>query len=293
MPQQFLHMAQRRPVLQQMRRKAVPHRVGRNLGVDARFFRVGFQHIPHPLPGEALAAVVDIQGGLALFRPQQLHARAADVPPQVEHRLRVHIDQPLLGALAPGADVALLKVNVLHIEVDHLGNPHPGGVQHFQHTGVAAALRRAGVGHGLQQPPDFLLRDELGHRAAHPGRAQVFGGVVADDAVAGEIAEKRPHGGHFARQRRLPIAQVVPQLADVRVEQVEIHPAPALRVVAGAQVILDELAELAEVVAVRVQRVLREPALHHQMLQKRIYGTIHDDHPTALPCRCLADSAPL
>ena len=56
--QHFLNRPEIRSVLEQMRRKAVPQRVRRDLLVDVRFFLIVFDDLPESLTAHALAGDV-------------------------------------------------------------------------------------------------------------------------------------------------------------------------------------------------------------------------------------------
>ena len=58
MTQHFLNRPEIRSILEQMRRKAVPQRVRRDLLVDVRFFLIVFDDLPESLTAHALAGDV-------------------------------------------------------------------------------------------------------------------------------------------------------------------------------------------------------------------------------------------
>ena len=201
MAQEFLHVAQRGAVLEQVRGEAVAQRVGRDFRVNAGLFGGGFEDVPDPLAGQALAAVVDVERGFAFLVGDHFGPRAADVFAQVGQGFGIHIYDALLGALAPGADEALFKVDVLHVEGNQLADPDAGGVEQFQDAGVAAAFRSAGIGGGAEQQFHVVFGNELGHGAPHSRRTQSLGGVFADQFVGAQVAEEGADGGHFAGDR--------------------------------------------------------------------------------------------
>ena len=88
--------------------------------------------------------------------------------------------------------------------------------------------------------------------------------------VCAEVAEERANGGHFARGGGVSIFLLIPKLADVGVQQVQVHHPPSFgggRIIVGhVQRLGCEFAELVEVAAVSVQRMLGEAAFDNKVL---------------------------
>ena len=280
MAQQFLHVPQGSPLLQQMGGEAVAQGVGGDFLVQAGFLAVGFQDVPDPLAGQALAAVIDKEGRLVLVVAHQGHPGAGQVLLQAAHSLGVGVHDPLLGAFAPAADVGFLEVDVLDIEGNQFADPQAGGVQEFQDVGVAAAFGGAGLAGGVEEQFDLRLGEVLGQGAADPGGAEGFGGRLLDVAVLGQIGKEGLDGGHLAGGGGVAVALAPPQVGDVVVEQLQVHPPPGVLPVAVAvEAAAHELLKLAQVVAVGVQGVAGQALFHDQVLQETLYNLFHKPIP--------------
>lgn len=69
--QQFLNMAQRSPILEQMGGKTMAQGVRRNSFIHTSLLTVGLQDVPDPLASKTLPTVVDEKGQFVLVASQQ------------------------------------------------------------------------------------------------------------------------------------------------------------------------------------------------------------------------------
>ena len=165
---------------------------------------------------------------------------------------------PLLVALAAGAQLAAVEVEVGELEVDRLRRPQAAGVHHLEQRAVAQRGRLGAVGLG-EQPGDLVAREHLGQLAALARRLELRGRVVLDQALAAEMAVEGAQARDLALQRRglggrlalAPVGELGDELGEPGVVEAQrVAPGPA-----------QPVAELQQVGAVGLERVAREPAL--------------------------------
>ena len=147
-----------RAVFQQMRRKAVPEGVRRNVLLNPGGLLIVLDDLPEALAGHTLTAEIHEQ---SLLKRIGNHAgpNLVDVLLQSANRCGIERDHPALG---PGAapNQSGGQIGVLQVKRDQLADANAGGVEQLQHSLVAEAL---GVGEpGLfQQGLDLLAREDL------------------------------------------------------------------------------------------------------------------------------------
>ncbi len=129
--QHFLKRPQVRAVLQQMGRKGMTQRMGRDFLVNARLLLIVLDNLPESLPAHALAVHIDKQGGLPAVG-NQLRAGFAEVILQGFDSGAVNGDAPL-PAPACAAQDARGKVQVLQVQGGQFTDTDASGVKQFQH----------------------------------------------------------------------------------------------------------------------------------------------------------------
>ena len=187
----------------------------------------------------------------ALFAPaRELGPRFAEVAGEPVLRLLAERHDAVLAALAVAdVDELLLEVDVAEVETDRLGAAQAGGVDELDERAVAERDRAVAFERGEQ-----LL--DLGGRGGVGQAPRAAGGEpsVRHALRAERMAEEGAHGGELPRDRRRrelprpPIAErrdVVGEDADV--DLLERDP-----------VLLEPVAELADVAAVGAARALAE-----------------------------------
>ncbi len=163
---------------------------------------------------------------------------------------------PLLGALAAGAQDADLEVDVGRLEVDRLRGAQAAGVHQLEQRAVAqgGGLGAAGL---VEQLGDLVAAEHVRQAAALLGRAQVGGRVGLEDVLAAQVAIERAQAGDLALERRRRdrrLLAVARGEAGDEARQVGVRDRER---VAAVQVV----AELEQVAAVGLERVARQAAL--------------------------------
>ncbi len=175
-------------------------RVGAHLAVEPGSAGVALDDLVQPLAGEPGAAVVDEQRGLEPVADEPRPA-AADVGDERARGGRADRHEPLLGALAAGAQDPGLEVDVAELEPDRLRRTQPAGVHQLQQRAVAEG-GRLGTARSLEQLADLVAAQYLRQPAALLGRAQVDGRVVGDEVLAAQVSVERAQAGDLALQGR-------------------------------------------------------------------------------------------
>src|SRR5579862_5209077 len=141
-PQQHLHDAQVRAMVEQMRGKRMPQSMRRKLFGDSGLTRVPLDDVPERLARHAITTPRGEQI-VSLALQQDLAARAIGKLSQPAHRLLAQGNQPLAVSLAEYANHALIDVDLSMTQVDELRNAQARSVQHLQHRTIAIAERIA------------------------------------------------------------------------------------------------------------------------------------------------------
>ena len=221
---------------------------------------VALDDLVEALAGQRAAAEVDEQLRLVALA-DQLRPAAAHVDADRGDRLAAERDQPLLRALAAGAQEALAQVEVGDLEADRLRGPQPARVHHLQQRPVAQR-RRLVAARRRQQQLHLGVVEDLG-KLLRPARgAERGGGVVGDQLVAAQVLVEGAQAGGLAVDRRCRAGGAAVAGGQVGEEVGDVG-RPGLQRV--AVVLGEELAVLEQVGAVGVQRVAREAALQLQV----------------------------
>ena len=109
-------------------------------------------------------------------------------------------DDPLAGAFAQHPGLAVLQLEVRHVQAGQLTHPDTGGVQQLQDGPVTDAgwrrlLRR------LQQGLDAAEVEELGESLLRPCGDDALGGICLEVTLLKEEAEEGPQGAELAGPR--------------------------------------------------------------------------------------------
>ena len=151
---------------------------------EPRGARVALDDLVEALARQAAAAVVDEQPRLVAVA-DELRAAAAEVGADARAvAARADRHEPLLGALAAGAQDAGLEVDVADLEVDRLGGAQAAGVHQLEQRAVAQRGRLGAPGWAssratssrrehLREPPALARGAQLrrsGRRSIRPSR---------------------------------------------------------------------------------------------------------------------------
>ncbi len=277
----LLQRTQVTPARQQMGGERVPERVRAHAPLQAGAAGVALDDPVQALARQAASALVDEDVGL-VADAHQPRAAVFQVDRQRLHRLGADRHEPLLGALAAGPQHPGLEVDLGQLERDRLARTQAAGVHGLQQRPVAQRRRRGPARLG-QQAVDLVACQHLGQAPPRAGRAQLGGGIVADDLLAAQVAVERAQARDLAlqrggRHRRLAVAPVG-QLGHER-RQVARSDLERVAVAAG-----QEHPELLQVGAVGLQGVARQAALELQGSQE-LQGQVGEP---ALDVGCLGD----
>tara|TARA_B100000809_G_scaffold215435_1_gene220650 strand:- start:1781 stop:2119 length:339 start_codon:yes stop_codon:yes gene_type:complete len=95
-------------------------------------------------------------------------------------------------------------------------------------------------------------------------------------AAFGQKPEEGLKSGNLSGGGGVAVAFVAPQVADVLIQQFQVHQPPGTTpVYFGFVVVLEELIELAEVVAVGFGGVAGKTFFDNEVLEKRVYRLFH------------------
>ena len=208
------HLLQRAQVAaarEQVRGERVAQRVRAHLAREPRRRGVALDDLVEALARQAAAAVVDEQPRLEAVADEPRPA-AHEVDAERAGGLAADGHDPLLVALAAGAQLAAVEVEVGELELDRLRRPQAAGVHQLEQGAVAQRGRLGAVGLG-EQPGDLVAREHLGQLAGLARRLEQRGRVVLDQALAAQVAVEGAQAGDLALQRggrggRLALAPV-------------------------------------------------------------------------------------
>ena len=129
-PEELLNLAQSGPTVEQVRRKAVPEGVGRDVGANARLLNVVLDDQLQPLARQPPPSWVEEH---RFLRRVQLARHTAFSALRAEPRGApiVHGDDPLLRALAEAAHGPGSQIDVFSVQGNELADAHAVRVQHF------------------------------------------------------------------------------------------------------------------------------------------------------------------
>src|SRR5215471_1428376 len=259
--EQQLYDAQISAVVEQMGRERVPDGVRRELLFHAGFLRVALDDVPERLTRHAIATPRREQVfGLPL--EQDFDARPFDELLDPVLRLVAERDQPLAVAFADDSQHALIQVDLRHLQIDELRHSNASRVEHLEHRAVAVAKRLVDD-RSSQQSLDLFFRERLRQRAADLRHRDLRGRILAQYALAEQITIEAAETRELARGRtRLRARFDAPR--DV-IEDVGSRGARELDVARR-----EALVQSDEVGAVGTERVLRQPALQPDRIEKAI-----------------------
>src|SRR5216683_2628096 len=205
--QHFLHGAQVRAALEQVRRERVPE---------------GVRRYPLRQPGEAGRSLDDAprahprQGraaGVEKHQPASLPLveAGADLAGVQRHRPErppAHRHDALLRTLPENAGEAILVQDVLQLQAHELGHPRAGGIREFEQCAVADRERLVGIGR-REQAFDLGDRQDGRQAAPLPWRLQTLARVARGMAFADQIAIVRADRRDLAPDGRRGEPQVL------------------------------------------------------------------------------------
>ena len=254
----LLHRAQVAAAGEQVRREGVAQGVRAHPVAEPGGLGVAQDDLVEALPRQRPAAEVDEQLALVVGSDHLRSARA-QIHPDRGDGLAADRYQPLLGALAPRADDAVLEVDVGDLERDRLRRPQPRRVHQLEQRpvpqggGFVAAWLR-------QQPLHLGVAQDLRKLLAPPRRLEPRRRVVLDLFLPAQVPVEGAQAGGLAidRRGRAGSAAVAVPLGHVGQEVGEIARLGRGRI---AIALGEETAELEQVGAVRSERVARQPAL--------------------------------
>ncbi len=276
MAEHLLHGAQVGPVFQKVRGKGMAQRVRRDLLGDARLAGVLLDDLPEPLPREAPAVVVDEQG-LFPLAAQQHRPGPLDVPARGVDGDPAEGDDPLLRSLAHALEVGHVQIDVVQVQRHQLRHAQTRRVQQLQHRLVAQAGRRARIGH-RQQALHFLHRQHLGQALLQFGRLEVDRRVLVNEAFAEQEVEKRPDRRQVARDGR----RGLPLLLQVQEKAHNVRPRRLLDALDA--LFLQVRGKGRQILAVRDQRVGRQPPFDAEVVDELVDQRLHRSSKTPLCC---------
>jgi len=193
---QRLHRSRIGAMLQQMSREAVPQSVRRNI-LDARFFRMDFDHGPRNLSCERPPAMQENMWR-SLFPILRFH--------------RSVLLQPVNRALAKRHTSFLVSFSVTHNETckqidvslfqtDQLRNAQSGGIHDFKHRTIAYSFFSRNVGR-CEQAIDLVFSEKLWKITEALWRIEILSRVRLDVTVEHEKLEKTARCTDRASNRR-------------------------------------------------------------------------------------------
>ena len=144
MPKHLLNGAQISTIFKQMRRKAVPERMRRNILLDVCFFLIVLDNFPESLAAHTFAGYIDEKRMLGRncnhFRPDSFY-----VLTQCLKRFRINrYDAHLFPAFA--ANETSGKANVVDIQPNQFADPDTSRIQNLKHGFIPAALHFRNLG---------------------------------------------------------------------------------------------------------------------------------------------------
>src|SRR5690606_37995169 len=138
--EQLLHHAHVCAAFEQVRGERVPQRVRGNVGFDPCALGGDLQYVPRTLPRQPSPASVEEQRGR---RAEALGARRERRTGTHQIRLDgiqrgpTDRDQTLFATLSVEHHGSLVRIKIVHVEPDGLGDPRTRGVQQLQQCPVA------------------------------------------------------------------------------------------------------------------------------------------------------------
>ena len=193
--EQFLDDAQARPMLQQMRRKAVPQHVRRDVAGNARTADAALDAQPQRYRCERRAAPGQ-KNIRVRFRRDQLGPSGFEVTVQRGHGGSPDRHHALFVALADDIDEAGVEVKLFEAEVAQFREAQAGGVAEFEHSLVAQIFGGFGF-FRFEQFFNFVVRQRLGQPLPAPWQRQIFRHVRGQKLFRFGKTVKRPQRGDF------------------------------------------------------------------------------------------------
>jgi len=238
------------------------------------------QHAPGALPGQAPAAgVEEDRRGTPHRRPGQGGPGPDQVGLHGAHGVASHRHYPVLAPLAdqPHHRILGVQLEFVDIEAGRLGDPGPGPVKELEQRPVPQLARvdtgRGPGGRGVwagasrgEQAFDLGEGDRLGQPPGRRGRRDVSRGVQFGQALRDRERVQpadRDHGpgGRTDRKRRVLLIALPQRGEELR------HVGGGDITQPGRAVVGQHRNVPEQVPAVGLDRVRRQPALHHQVLQ--------------------------
>ena len=164
MPQHLLNGVQVRAVFQQMHRKRMAQRVGRDVLGNARQLLIVLDDLPKTLAAHTLAVHVDKQRRF-LRVGDQLGANLLYVVGKRLDGGGIKRNDALLP-FALAADKAGAETHILLVQVNELTDADAGGIEKLQHRVVAVALRIHAL-RLVEKQLDLLVGEDLRELALH------------------------------------------------------------------------------------------------------------------------------
>lgn len=155
---------------------------------------------------------------------------------------------------------ALPQADVADTQPHQLGNPQPGGVQHFEHRLVAQLQRLIDAGR-LQQRIDLRLAQILRQTLRQFGGRQLRGGIVGAQLFAVQVLKQAAHGAQQTRGAGGLVATLHP-LGEKRLQ------IQRLRLQQGGVLLAKPGAQGLQIQPVGGQRIFRQIALKPQRIQE-------------------------
>ena len=162
---------------------------GVHLAIDPRRNCVALEALPHSLPGQGLASLVDKQGPLSPVAEQQGPALGkVTLEPGGGHL--TDRNQTFLTAFADNPQDSLLRKVSVQGQLRGLRDPQAAGIDKLEQATVPQA-RRAVRFNDFQKPVYLLLRKNLRQRPGRPRGLEGRRGIEADQSVPMEVTKER------------------------------------------------------------------------------------------------------
>lgn len=268
--EEHLHDAQVGTVVKQVGGEGVTQGVGGKGFADAGDFGLMLDAVPEGLAGHLFTALTGKQH-VAGPTVEQFVASIAHVTLDPDDGLLPHRHQTLLAALAHDAQHALAQVDLLKRQADQLGHAQAAGVEHFQHGPVALTNGVAQVGRG-EQRFDIGFGQGFGKWLTQLRHVDLQRRVDRDQLFSEQVTIEAAHAGKQTRRgaRLVAVVDPPPQVVENRfaTDTHQIH-APFLQ----------PTVEQREVAAIGIARVVRQPLLQPQGVEKAVdHGMVNGGH---------------
>lgn len=181
---------------------------------------------------------------------------------------------PARWARAPQRTI--IKIDIPDVEGHQLAHSKPRMVEQSKHGPVAKGIGALARAARLQQRPHFFRAGRARSPPLNPRRAQRGGRVFASQAAGVRVSKEGFDRGNLSRNACLGVS-TIPQPEDVGAQQVR---SQAIGAFLSANLLIDELTKLREVVLIRADGIGRAPLSFREVVEEKAHRS-----PQASPVR--------